>query len=128
MNTPKEGKMIKQVYVKKNGTVWRLSISSWLGICKDGAKGAGYALPDECVVAEGMEGDADSLMMKIDGWHASDFEEFIRAYQLGNIKPPKVELVVTKQVQAVKEPEPVPVVEEKPKVKKAAAKKPRAKK
>lgn len=119
--------MIKQVYVKKKGTVWRLSISAWLGVCKDGARGAGYALPDECVVAEGTEADSDSLMMKIDNWMAVDFKDFIAAYERGDIKPAKAEPIVPKQVQEVKAPEPAPVVEPvaapKPKAKKTRSKK-----
>ena len=113
--------MIKQVYVKKKDTVWRLSISAWLGVCKDGARGAGYALPDECVVIEGTEGDADSLMMKIDNWMPVDFKDFIAAYERGDIKPAKPEPIVPRQVQEVKAPE--PVVEPKPKAKRTRSKK-----
>ena len=99
--------MIKQVYVKKNGSVWRLSISAWLGVCRDGARGAGYAFPDECVVQEGGEADPDSLMIQIDNWMKADFDGFLKAYERGDIKPAKPEPIVPKQVQTIAPAEPV---------------------
>ena len=112
--------MIKQVYVKKNGSVWRLSISAWLGVCRDGARGAGYAFPDECVVQEGGEADPDSLMLKIDNWMPVDFKDFIAAYERGDIKQPK-ETAIEVPSKAVVEA--VVAEMEKPKAKKPRAKK-----
>ena len=113
--------MIKQVYVKKNGSVWRLSVSAWIGICKDGARNAGYAFPDECVVQEGGEADPDSAMIAIDDWAAEDFKDWLEGYWRGEIKPKAPEPIVPKQVQKVVELE--PVAEPKPKAKKTRSKK-----
>lgn len=113
--------MIKIVYVKKKNTVWRLPISAWIGVCKDGARDAGYAFPDDCVVAEGTEAEPDSLSIKIDSWAPVDFKDFIAAYERGDIKAPRVERIVPKQVQEVAPVEPVAAPQPK-------AKKPRSKK
>lgn len=96
--------MIKQVYVKKNGTVWRLSVSAWLGVCKD-AINSGYALPDECVVEEGCEAEPDSTMLNIQGWTANDFKDWMEAHWRGEIKPKNPEPIVPKKVDPLVNPQ-----------------------
>ena len=113
--------MIKIVYVKQNNTVWRLPISAWIGVCKDGARNAGYAFPDDCVVEEGSEAEPDSLTINIDNWMPVDFKDFIAAYERGDIKAPKAAPIVPKQEKTIAPAEPVKA--ENPKAKKPRAKK-----
>lgn len=107
--------MIKQVYIDKDGQTWLLPISAWIGVCKDAARDAGFAFPDDCLVTDGRTIDPDIMLLKIDNWMPVDFKDFIAAYERGDIKHSNAH-------KMVREPE---KIEEAPAPK---AKKPRAKK
>ena len=107
--------MIKQVHVKKGKKAWLVPISVWLGVCKDGARDAGYAFPDDCMLPEGTSVDREILSIQIDNWMPVDFKDFLAAYERGDIKLPKAEPIVPKQVQTVAPADPVAAPEPKPK-------------
>lgn len=119
--------MIKQVYIDKDGQTWLLPISAWIGVCKDGARDAGYAFPDDCLVTDGRTIDPDIMLLKIDNWMPVDFKDFIAAYERGDIKPTKPEPVVPKKVDPLVNPQDH-WVDTKPVIIEAPAKKPRGKK
>ncbi len=85
---------MKQIYISKGGKAWLLPISAWLGICKDGANGAGYAFPEEFECFPQVLVPGDILAIQIDNWMKADFAAFLHAYERGDIKPPKETRIV----------------------------------
>jgi hypothetical protein len=85
--------MIKKVFIRKGDKAWLLSISAWLGICKDGAKDAGYAFPEEDETDAQFGVPGDILAIQIDNWMKADFAAFLHAYERGDINPPKAPVV-----------------------------------
>ncbi len=86
--------MIKKVFIRKGDKAWLLSISAWLGICKDGAKDSGYAFPEEDETNAQVGVPGDILAIQIDNWMKADFAAFLQAYERGDIKPPKETRIV----------------------------------
>ena len=97
---------MKQIYISKGKQAWLLPISAWLGICKDGARDAGYAFPDDCEVPNDTIVAGDMLAIQIDNWMKADFAGFLSAYERGDIKPPKETRIVG---DVAPEPAPAPV-------------------
>jgi hypothetical protein len=107
-----------KVYVKKNEQVYEMPVNAFVTVAKDGARGTGYALPEECIVNA-----ANGPVLNVDSWSAVDFQKWLADWeQFRNDPAPVVEMV------KVEEPAPVveersPVVEPVMEVKKAIARK-----
>lgn len=115
--------MTEHVYVKKGDTVWHVPMSVWIGVCKDGSRGADYAFPEECIVPASEASNAIDLSEM----GQLEFQSWVDAHQRGEVPVTKPEPIVPKKVDPLVNPQDH-WIDTNPVIIEAPAKKPRGKK
>ena len=77
--------MIDTVYAKANGgnTLYKLSIRTWVNLCKDAMKDVGYALPDECIIPSDSELPEGAYVVSLGSMVPTDFKVWLESYNNG---------------------------------------------